>query len=146
MKLADKLLVISAVVVSAMLSGCGKPHADHAPLPDKPGVYFVTPRNGDVVTSPVIVRFGLKGKGVAPAGVNMPNTGHHHLLIDGTALPSMTVAFPSDDRHVHYGGGQTETTVKLTPGQHTLQLVLGDHLHVPLGPEWVSEKITITVK
>lgn len=145
MKVADKLLLCSVLVVGAVLGGCAKPHT-HAALPEKDGVYFITPRDGDVVTSPVVVRFGLKGKGVAPAGVNQANTGHHHILVDATTAPSMTAPLPSDDRHVHFGGGQTETSLKLTPGQHTLQLVLGDHLHVPLGPAWMSEKITITVK
>jgi hypothetical protein len=146
MKLAKKLLVVGAVVVSAMLGSCANPHMAHPALPEKEGVYFITPRDGDVVSSPVLVRFGLKGKGVAPAGVNMANTGHHHLLIDETTLPPMNVAFPSDEHHVHFGGGQTEASVKLAPGRHTLQLVLADHLHVPLGPNWVSERITITVK
>lgn len=147
MKIADKLLVFTFVVVSAVLGGCAKEHpAAHASLPDKDGVYFITPRDGDAVTSQVIVRFGLKGKGVAPAGANLANTGHHHILIDDATTPSMTAPFPSDERHVHFGGGQTEATVKLAPGQHTLQLVLGDHMHVPLGLAWVSERITITVK
>jgi hypothetical protein len=99
-----------------------------------------------VVTSPVTVRFGLKGRGVAPAGTNQANTGHHHLLIDAAALPPMNAPIPADEHHVHFGGGQTEAVVQLTPGKHTLQLVLADHLHVPLGQQWVSEKITVTVK
>jgi hypothetical protein len=145
MKSAEKLLVACGLVLGALLGGCSKP-APAVALPEKDGVYFITPRDGDTVTSPVVVRFGLKGKGVAPAGVNQANTGHHHILIDVADLPPMNVAVPSDERHVHFGGGQTETSLKLTPGKHTLQLVLGDHLHVPLGQPWVSEKITITVK
>jgi hypothetical protein len=142
---AAKLLVSCGLLLSALLGACSKPPAAVA-LPEKDGVYFITPRDGDTVTSPVVVRFGLKGKGVAPAGVALANTGHHHILIDVTDLPPMNVAVPADERHVHFGGGQTETSLKLTPGKHTLQLVLGDHLHVPLGQPWVSEKITVTVK
>ena len=140
--------VVSFLVVSGFLGACSRPAPATAsvPLPAQEGVYFITPRNADTVASPVVVRFGLKGRGVAPANVNLPNTGHHHLLVDAADLPPMTAPIPSDAKHVHFGGGQTETTVTLPPGQHTLQLVLGDHLHVPLGKEWVSEKITITVK
>ncbi len=145
MNSAEKFLVAGCVALSAFLGACSRPPAAAA-LPEKDGVYFITPRDGDTVTSPVVVRFGLKGKGVAPAGVAQANTGHHHILIDVADLPPMNVAVPSDERHVHFGGGQTETSLKLTPGKHTLQLVLGDHLHVPLGQPWISEKITITVK
>lgn len=146
MKSAQTFLVSCCVALSALLGACSRPPAAAAALPEKEGVYFITPRDGDTVTSPVAVRFGLKGKGVAPAGVAQANTGHHHILIDVADLPPMTAAVPSDERHVHFGGGQTETSLKLTPGKHTLQLVLGDHLHVPLGQPWVSEKITVTVK
>ena len=147
MKSTDKLLVAGWVVLSALLGACSRPPpVVAAAYPEKEGVYFITPRDGDVVTSPVMVRFGLKGKGVAPAGVNQANTGHHHILVDETNLPPMNAAFPSDEHHIHFGGGQTEATVKLAPGKHTLQLVLGDHLHVPLGQPWVSERITVTVK
>src|SRR5262245_23655743 len=110
---AAKLLVSCGLLLSALLGACSKPPAAVA-LPEKDGVYFITPRDGDTVTSPVVVRFGLKGKGVAPAGVAQANTGHHHILIDVTDLPPMNVAVPSDERHVHFGGGQTETSLKLT--------------------------------
>ena len=140
-------LAFSFLVLSVFAgAGARQEPAATAALPEQDGVYFITPRNGDVVTSPVVVRFGLKGKGVAPAGTNLANTGHHHLLIDTTTLPPMDKPVPSDDHHMHFGGGQTQTSVTLAPGQHTLQLVLGDHLHVPLGQPWVSERITITVK
>lgn len=137
------------LIVSAFLGACAKQSADahaHAAYPEGDGVYFITPANGAVVTSPVAVRFGLKGKGVAPAGQPVANTGHHHLLVDIATLPPLNAPLPNDEKHVHFGGGQTETSVKLAPGQHTLQLVVGDHAHVPLGQAWVSEKITITVK
>ncbi len=141
-----KFMVVPLLALVAMLSACSKPPAAPAALPQQDGVYLITPRDGDAVTSPVIVRFGLKGKGVAPAGVNQANTGHHHILVDETTLPPMNAPFPSDGHHIHFGGGQTEALVTLPPGQHTLQLVLGDHLHVPLGQPWISERITITVK
>lgn len=108
-------------------------------------LYIITPADGTTVQNPVTVRFGLKGMGVAPAGVEAANTGHHHLLID-TGLPAMDMPIAKDDKHRHFGGGQTETTVELAPGKHTLQLLLGDHNHVPHNPPVVSEKITITVE
>jgi len=108
-------------------------------------VYFISPKDGEHVRSPVTVRFGLKGIGVAPAGIEMANTGHHHLIID-TPLPDLAVTIPTDEQHRHFGGGQTETEITLAPGEHTLQLVLGDHLHLPHNPPVISEKITITVE
>jgi hypothetical protein len=108
-------------------------------------VYFLAPANGAMVTSPVTIRFGLRGMGVAPAGVTNPNTGHHHLLVDVADLPPDNLPIPNDANHRHFGLGQTETELTLTPGQHTLQLVLGDALHIPHQPPVRSEKITITV-
>jgi Domain of unknown function (DUF4399) len=112
--------------------------------PDGAVVYFLSPANGATVTSPVTVRFGLRGMGVAPAGVAAANTGHHHLLIDA-ALPPDNLPIPNDATHKHFGLGQTETELVLEPGKHTLQLVLGDHLHIPHQPPVVSEQITLTV-
>ena len=108
-------------------------------------VYFQTPANGAEVRSPVLVRFGLRGMGVAPATVTTANTGHHHLLIDVETLPADNLPLPATDLIRHFGTGQTETAVDLPPGTHTLQLVLGDHQHVPHDPPVRSEKITITV-
>jgi uncharacterized protein DUF4399 len=108
-------------------------------------VYFISPENGARVTSPVTVRFGLRGMGIAPAGVTNPNTGHHHLLIDTDLTPD-NLPIPNDDKHRHFGAGQTEVELTLPPGQHTLQLVLGDALHIPHQPPVRSEKITITVQ
>jgi hypothetical protein len=96
------------------------------------------------VKSPFTVRFGLRGMGVAPAGVTTANTGHHHLIIDADTPPD-SLPVPNDDKHRHFGAGQTEVELTLPPGQHTLQLVLGDALHIPHQPPVVSEKITITV-
>ena len=113
--------------------------------PDNVQLYFISPVDGETVKNPVVVRFGLKNMGVAPAGVQIDNTGHHHLLID-TDLPVLNQPVPADERHLHFGKGQTETKLTLTAGQHTLQLLLGDHLHVPHNPPVFSEKITITVE
>ncbi len=109
-------------------------------------VYFISPHNGAKVKNPVVVRFGLKGLGIAPAGVKAENTGHHHLLID-TALPAnLDQPLPSTDNIKHFGKGQTETELTLPPGKHTLQLVVGDESHIPHSPPLVSKKITITVQ
>ena len=100
------------------------------------------------MSSPFLVQFGLSGIGVAPAGVEKPNTGHHHLLIDATALSEeqMKEPIPADDTHKHFGGGQTEAMVTLPEGKHTLQLLLGDWTHIPHVPPVMSEPITITVR
>ena len=116
------------------------------PAPEGARAYIVTPADGSVVSSPVTVVFGLEGMGVAPAGVEKANTGHHHLLIDVRDVPPAGQPIPADDQHKHFGGGQTQVSVELAPGQHTLQLVLGDQNHVPHEPPVISERITITVK
>ena len=112
--------------------------------PAEAKAYIISPKNGDVVSPEFTVKFGLKGMGVAPAGVQKDNTGHHHLLVDAKTLPDMNLPLGADV--AHFGGGQTETTLKLAPGKHTLQLILGDQNHVPHNPPVLSEKITITVK
>lgn len=104
------------------------------------------PLAGATVSSPFTVKFGLKAMGVAPAGLNHPNTGHHHLLIDVEKLPDFNAALPATDNIRHFGGGQTEVELTLTPGRHTLQLVFADYLHIPHDRPVTSEKITITVK
>ncbi len=116
------------------------------PSPDGARVYIISPAHGEVVTSPVTVRFGLSGMGVAPAGIDKVNTGHHHLLIDVRSTPPIDKPLPADDNHKHFGGGQTQTTISLPPGKHTLQLIMGDKSHIPHKPVVMSEKITITVK
>ena len=108
-------------------------------------VYFISPADGETVHGEVKVIFGLKGMGVAPAGVEVANTGHHHLLIDVDVLPALDGPLPATDNIRHFGGGQTETTLALPAGKHTLQLLLGNHLHIPHNPPVMSEKITITV-
>lgn len=132
------LLILAAGLVQAQ----GMPRTAS---PASAKVYFISPNNGDTVKGEVLVRFGLKGMGVAPAGTAAENTGHHHLIID-SPLPPADMPVPMDDRHLHFGKGQTETTVKLAPGKHTLQLLLADANHVPHQPMVASEKITITVK
>ncbi len=113
---------------------------------DDSAAYIVLPADGATVKNPVTVVFGLHNPwGVAPAGTKLDNTGHHHLLID-TPLPDLTKPIAKDDQHRHFGGGQTETTLTLTPGKHTLQLLLGDFAHVPHQPPVVSKPITITVE
>jgi hypothetical protein len=136
-------LALLAVVVAANLA----PAAAQTPSPEGAKVYFVNLKDGAEVDSPFLVQFGLSGMGVAPAGVEKPNTGHHHLLIDTTLTPEqLKEPIPADDNHRHFGGGQTEAMVTLPKGQHTLQLVLGDWSHVPHAPPVMSEKITITVR
>lgn len=134
--------LLSLAVAAGVMS------AQTAPTPAPAGAqaYIISPRNGDTVASPVVVRFGLKGMGVAPAGVAQANTGHHHLLVDVEKLPDLTKPLPVSDNIRHFGGGQTEVELTLTPGKHTLQLVLGDATHTPHAKPVMSEKITITVK
>jgi hypothetical protein len=121
--------------------------AQSTPSPDGAEVYFVALEDGATVQSPVTIHFGLSGMGVAPAGVDVANTGHHHLLINRAPFSAEDEGFgvPADDNHRHFGGGQTEVTLDLPPGTHTLQLVLGDTNHVPHDPPVVSEVISITV-
>ena len=107
--------------------------------------YIVQPTDGTVVTSPVTVVFGLEGFGVAPAGVERANTGHHHLIIDAP-LPDLSKLIPANEHYIHFGGGQTQVEIELAPGTHTLQLLLGDHTHIPHQPPIVSERITVTVE
>lgn len=109
-------------------------------------VYFISPTDGARVKSPFVVRFGLSGMGVAPAGIQAEHTGHHHLLVDVGRLPPEGQPLPNDAQHLHFGKGQTETTLTLPPGSHTLQLIVGDHLHVPHLPPVVSAPIRVVVE
>ena len=108
-------------------------------------VYFIEPRDGEEVTSPFRVKFGLQGMGVAPAGVSVENTGHHHLLVNLDKLPDLRAPIPSGENHIHFGRGQTETIMKLPLGFHSLQLLLGDKYHIPHDPPLFSETIHIKV-
>jgi hypothetical protein len=117
------------------------------PAPPHAHLYIGWPNDGQVVSSdkPMRVWFGLRNMGVAPKGVTFPNTGHHHLLIDAEP-PAAGEDIPNDRNHLHFGAGETETTVQLAPGKHTLQLVMGDAAHRSFAPPIVSKRITITVK
>jgi hypothetical protein len=159
----------AAATTIAMLVGCSKstestgPQADagaaataevhdeqaaaalpRTPAPAGARVFIVSPKDGDTVAAPVKVVFGIEGMGLAPAGEKNDVAGHHHLLVD-TDLANPGIPIPADDRHIHFGKAQTEAEVALAPGQHTLQLVLGDYLHIPFDPVIASEKITVTV-
>jgi len=137
-----QLLCLVALSAQAQDAANGVPRT---PAPADAEAYIQSPADGAEVTSPFVVRFGLRGMGVAPAGVTAPNTGHHHLLIDLATLPPDDQPMPSTDQIRHFGGGQTETELDLPPGQHTLQLALGDAAHIPHLPPVRSAKITITV-
>ena len=128
----------------------GSPEESLSALPRSPSaagarVFFITPGDGDTVTSPVRVEFGIEGMSVAPAGDAAPHSGHHHLLID-TGLPELGLPIPKDANHVHFGDGSTGTEIVLENGEHTLQLLLGDHLHIPHEPPLVSQPIRIYVE
>lgn len=112
--------------------------------PEGAKVYIISPANGETVNKIVTVKFGLQGMGVSPAGLDKAKTGHHHLIIDGKTLPILGKTMGSEV--MHFGGGQTEKTIELPQGSHTLQLILGNYLHIPHNPPVVSEKITIFVK
>lgn len=137
-----KILGLALAVFAASALAADLPRSA---APKDVELYIITPADGDTVTSPFTVRFGLRGMGVAPAGVAMENTGHHHLLIDAPP-PALNMPVPADANHVHFGKGQTEAQVTLAPGRHTLQLLLADHLHIPHDPPVLSKAITITVR
>lgn len=116
------------------------------PSPEGAYLYIGWPNDGDVVRNKSFrIWFGLRNMGIAPAEVDIPNTGHHHLLID-TPIPPLDEPIPSDSQHLHFGSGQSEAYITLSRGKHTLQLIMGDYDHVPHNPPVVSKKITITVK
>jgi Domain of unknown function (DUF4399) len=168
MKTQSVRALAAAAGALALLTGCGKPAAPppaEAPPPPPaavetppappamprmaapPGakVTITSPANGAVVKSPVTLTFEIAGMTLAPAGTNESNTGHHHILID-TDIPALDQPIPKDDKHVHFGQAQTEATLELSPGMHTLQLLLGDGNHVPHDPPVSSEQISITVE
>ena len=136
---------ILRLVILTTLAVALNVHAGDTMAPDGANVYIISPSHGETVSSPVKVVFGLSGMGIAPAGVKKDKTGHHHLLID-TAVPDLNLSIPADDNHKHFGGGQTEVVIELSPGKHTIQLLLADFAHIPHNPPVMSQPITITVK
>jgi len=133
-------------VFAAALSFASTAMAGSTPAPKDAEVYIIWPQNGAVISGGKFwLRMGLRNMGVAPKGVEMANVGHHHLLVD-TELPPADQQIPSDRNHLHFGAGETEARIELPPGQHTLQLLLGDHDHVPHNPPVYSKKITVTVR
>jgi len=139
--LLPAMLMCACMPASSVLAG-------ETPSPEGAKVYFINLKDGDTVTAPVFVQFGLSGMGVAPAGVDdKENTGHHHLFVNNTlSTGAYDDVIPADENHIHFGGGQTEASVALAPGTYTLQLVLGDWSHIPHDPPVVSETISITVE
>lgn len=137
-------LLLVLMVLSAPLSALAQFTSQAAPADVE--LYFISPKNGETVSGEFVVQFGLRGFGVAPAGTKHHAAGHHHLLVDLDTVPPVNQPMPASDHIRHFGGGQTEATITLPKGEHTLQLILGDHLHVPYAPPILSEKITITVK
>jgi len=157
--------ILAGVATFVLLAACGQqeagpvladePAMDTAPaaapaLPrtasaDGARVFFITPADGDTVTNPVSIEFGIEGMSVVTAGVNDMHSGHHHLLVD-TGSPDLGLPIPADANHIHFGDASTSTELTLEPGQHTLRLLLGDHLHIPHDPPVFSDTITITVE
>ncbi|MFQ6004403.1 MAG: DUF4399 domain-containing protein [Woeseia sp.] len=151
----SQLILLALVLISA----CSPPGSDTAapagveepPVMERTSsadgarVFFIMPADGARVTNPVRVEFGLTGMAVVPAGDDSPDSGHHHLIIDGS-LPDFDLPIPKDEHHLHFGDGSSATELTLSPGQHTLQLLLGDHLHIPHDPPVFSEQIRIAVE
>ena len=148
-------------VIVLTLTACGEQASQPTMTEDKPvsaevalqrsasadsaSVFFITPHDGDTVSNPVQIEFGVNEMTIVKAGVAAEHSGHHHLLVD-TALPDPALPIPADANHIHFGDGSTSTEISLDPGEHTLQLLLGDHLHIPHDPPVSSEVITITVE
>ena len=142
-----KIIAVAALVTWAALVSPVAAVAGTTPAPARALAYIGYPNDGQVVPAnkPFRVWFGLRYMGVAPKGVKYPNTGHHHLLID-TDLPPMDQEIPSDRNHLHFGAGETETMIQLPPGKHTLQLLMGDDMHMPHNPPVYSKKITVIAR
>jgi hypothetical protein len=137
--------LLLGLAAATTLAGVAMAQLPRTAAPAGARVYFIEPSNGASISGPVVVKMGLAGMGVAPAGAQLPNTGHHHLLINQPSV-DLSQPLPMTDTIRHFGGGQTETSLALPPGTHQLQLVLGDWLHIPHNPPVVSEVITITVR
>lgn len=162
---ATPTMLLSAIVLAVAIPGCSRDEGETAatpdagdasgntapaslprtPAPDGARVFFISPADGDTVSNPVVIEFGAEGVSIVKAGVDEPASGHHHLIIDAE-LPDPSLPIPADDNYVHFGDGSARTERTLDPGTHTLQLLLGDHLHIPHDPPIVSNVITITVE
>ena len=157
-------LMLAAITATSLIASCGKEAPEqpasvaedsaHATTstgmprtisPDGAAVFFITPADGSIVANPVVIEFGISGMAVVKAGEQQQDSGHHHLIIDA-GLPDLGSPIPASDHYVHFGDASTSTELTLEPGQHTLQLLLGDHLHVPHEPAVTSDTITITVE
>jgi len=143
--LAAVVLLTSALGAQARPAAPTAPSTNAAARQAAPSIYFRAPRDNAVVDPTFDLAFGLRNYGVAPAGVNLANTGHFHVLID-VEPPAPGVVIPADSLHRHFGGGQIETSLTLPPGRHTLRLVLADHEHKVIGPQLISAPIRITVR
>jgi len=141
-----RILPRIALGAALVLAATGIASAERTPSPAGAEVYILSPKDGAKVKGPVTVVFGLKGMGIAPAGIKFDNTGHHHLIVDADPPADLSLPLPADEHNIHFGKGQTETTITLTPGKHTLLLLLADSLHTPHDPAVISKKITITVE
>jgi len=147
-------LMLPALITAAPLLGADDEKPKRTPSPKGARSYIVLPRDGRTVNPKFKVVFGIQGMGVCPAGITaadgqpIPDTGHHHLLVDVDNLPPLDVPLPADqhEKIMHFGKGQTEVMLELPSGQHTLQLIFADHAHVAHDPPVISEKITITVR
>jgi hypothetical protein len=126
-------------------SGDAAPAAHRSPSPEGAEVAISNIEDGAVVPTTFLVQFSVTGMDIAPAGTDIENTGHHHLLIDVEEFPNPNLPLPANEHFIHFGGGQTETTLTLPEGTHTLQLVFADYMHIPHDPVVKSEPITIVV-
>jgi hypothetical protein len=157
-----KIRILCALGALSLVTACGdkapdQPVADAVQKDPAPAVlersaaasgatvFFISPADGETVSNPVRVVFGIEGMDVVAAGTDVPHSGHHHLLID-TGLPDLGLPIPKDANHIHFGDGSTETEITLEPGEHTLQMLLGDYLHIPHDPPLMSEQITVLVE
>jgi hypothetical protein len=139
---AMRMFALSAALVLAATVAWAE---ERAPSPAGAEVYIISPKDGATLSCPFVVQFGLRGMGVAPAGVRFANSGHHHLLIDSDAPTDLNARLTANDQLIHFGKGQTQTTLTLPPGKHTLQLLLGDDNHLAHDPPVFSKKITVTI-
>lgn len=162
--MASRKWSVVLVASTLFLSACGKQEAEPAaestaapkaataaaglsrtPSPAGARVFFISPADGDTVSNPVQIQFGIEGMTVARAGDNQPDSGHHHLIIDAD-VPDLSKPIPANENYVHFGDGRTATEVTLEPGRHSLRMLLGDHLHIPHDPPVISDPITVTVE